>query len=136
MLSTAAFIDCSSVTSSASVRQPASVSSAIDSGCRALAYTVHPERASASAVARPMPDEQPVMSTALDGSGIGAAYAFAAPAREVLSLHDHHLARHPPRRPERPRARVHRPETSASDRLRASGGGRRASLRHARSLDR
>ena len=46
--------------------QPASSSPAIDSSRRAVAYTVQSVRASRTAVARPMPEEQPVMSTAGD----------------------------------------------------------------------
>ncbi len=52
-------------------------------------------------------------------------------SREVRSLHDHNLRRHPPRRARRPRARVHRPVAPSPDRRRASGRGRRAHVRHA-----
>src|SRR5262245_57625222 len=62
---TAACIDASSVTSSASVLQPFSWRSWIDSGLRAVAYTVQPFSARYSAVARPMPVEHPVIRTAL-----------------------------------------------------------------------
>jgi hypothetical protein len=72
-VSSAARIECSSVTSSASVRQPASASSVSVCGRRALAYTVQPPFARRIAVARPMPEEQPVISTALEGSAIRAA---------------------------------------------------------------
>jgi hypothetical protein len=41
-----------------------------------VAYTRQPERTSRSAVARPMPEEQPVISTALEGSGMSGAYAL------------------------------------------------------------
>src|SRR5262245_58923995 len=63
MTPTAARIDASSVTSSASVRQPTRARSVNVSGRRAVAYTVQPAAASRTAVAAPIPDEQPVMST-------------------------------------------------------------------------
>ena len=55
-------IEASSVTSSWSGRQPVRPSTA--SSLRALAYTVKPAAASRSAVARPIPEEQPVTRTA------------------------------------------------------------------------
>jgi len=61
-LTTRSISSCS-VTSSAAVSQPASANGSISSGSRAVAYTVQPSSAKASAVARPIPDEQPVMST-------------------------------------------------------------------------
>src|SRR3954464_8185130 len=60
---TAARMDSSSLTSRASVLQPAASRSAIDSGRRAVAQTFMPRPASRSAVARPMPVEQPVIRT-------------------------------------------------------------------------
>src|SRR5918992_930950 len=64
--STALLIDSSSVTSSGSSLHPHSLSEAIASTSRAVAYTVQPPRAKRSAVAQPMPDEQPVIKTALE----------------------------------------------------------------------
>ena len=46
------------------MRHPRASSALSVSGLRAVAYTVQPEAARRSAVARPMPDEQPVTSTA------------------------------------------------------------------------
>jgi hypothetical protein len=63
---TAARIEASSQTSSASVLHPRKLRSAIDSTLRALAYTFHPRAASRSAVARPIPVEHPVIRTAFD----------------------------------------------------------------------
>ena len=65
---TAALIDASSVTSRGSVLQPAASRSLSVSGRRAVAYTVQPSRTSNKAVACPMPDEQPVIRTALEGT--------------------------------------------------------------------
>src|SRR3712207_8510784 len=59
-------MDPSSVTSSGSSLQPRASSGAIASTLRAVAYTVHPLPARCSAVVQPMPDEQPVIKTALD----------------------------------------------------------------------
>src|SRR4051794_29653511 len=58
-------MDASSVTSSAAVRHPAASSSVSVDGSRAVAQVVCPARTSASAVARPMPEEQPVTSAVL-----------------------------------------------------------------------
>src|SRR4051794_39299829 len=58
-------MDASSVTSSDAVRQPAASSSASVPASRAVAQVVKPARAKASAVARPMPVEQPVTRTVL-----------------------------------------------------------------------
>src|SRR5512133_3557927 len=66
--STAALRDASSTTSSASVLQPSASRAASVSGLRAVAYTDQPALARRDAVAAPMPDEQPVISTARDGS--------------------------------------------------------------------
>src|SRR5208282_4366927 len=63
---TAARIEASSHTSSASVLHPREARSAIDSTLRAVAYTFHPRDASRSAVARPIPVEHPVIRTAFD----------------------------------------------------------------------
>src|SRR5204863_8442366 len=72
---TAVRLDSSSVTSRASVLQPRSARSAIDSGRRAVAYTCHPDAARRSAVARPNPEEQPVTKTAREASAlIGPLY--------------------------------------------------------------
>src|SRR5215218_10842636 len=59
-------MDPSSVTSSGSSLQARASSDAIASTLRAVAYTVHPLSARCSAVVQPMPDEQPVIKTALD----------------------------------------------------------------------
>src|SRR5687768_1391340 len=59
-------MESSSVTSSGSSLHPRASSGATASTSRAVAYTVQPLRASRSAVAHPIPDEQPVMSTALE----------------------------------------------------------------------
>jgi hypothetical protein len=63
---TAARIEASSHTSSASVLHPREARSAIDPALRAVAYTFHPRDASRSAVARPIPVEHPVIRTAFD----------------------------------------------------------------------
>src|SRR5829696_9059080 len=60
---TAADMEDSSVTSSASFLQPLRSRPSSDSSRRAVAYTVCPLLERCSAVARPIPDEQPVMST-------------------------------------------------------------------------
>src|SRR3954454_13147724 len=77
--STAARIVSSPVTSSAIVRQPLASRSAIDSGLRAVAYTVCPPAASRSAVARPIPVEQPVIRTAFETPAIGGGLYPAGP---------------------------------------------------------
>src|SRR5919107_5544474 len=59
-------MDSSSVTSSGSSLHPLCASGEISSTLRAVAHTVQPLRDRRSAVAQPMPDEQPVMSTALE----------------------------------------------------------------------
>src|SRR5271169_2622301 len=70
-VATAARIEASSQTSSASVLHPRDARSAIDSGLRAVAYTFHPRDARCSAVARPIPVEHPVIRTAFEiDSGI------------------------------------------------------------------
>jgi hypothetical protein len=56
-------MDCSSVTSSATVRRPRAATSVSASVRRAVAYTVNPASCRRSAAARPMPDEHPVIST-------------------------------------------------------------------------
>src|SRR5919204_1846192 len=76
--STADRIDSSSVTSSASVSHPRSPSSAIDSALRAVAYTLQPRAARRSAVARPIPDEQPVIRTARETSAMGRTLSCGA----------------------------------------------------------
>ena len=63
---TAATIDASSVTSSASTSQPAAFSSARSFTLRAVATTWCPREARCFAVALPMPDEHPVISTTFD----------------------------------------------------------------------
>src|SRR3712207_9482664 len=59
-------MESSSVTSSGRSLHPKASSGAIAATSRAVAYTVQPPRASRSAVAQPIPDEQPVTSTALE----------------------------------------------------------------------
>src|SRR4051812_40309895 len=73
---TAAVIDDSSVTSSGSGLQPARSSTA--SRLRAVAYTVWPCAARCSAVARPIPVEQPVISTVCEALATAVAYAPVA----------------------------------------------------------
>src|SRR4029079_699879 len=60
---TAARIDASLVTSSESRSAPACTSDSSVSGRRAVAYTVQPAAVIRSAIAAPMPEEQPVMRT-------------------------------------------------------------------------
>src|SRR3954449_11529412 len=88
--SIAAVIEASSVTSSDAVRQPLIPASA--SGRRAVAQVSWPALASASAVARPMPVEQPVTSavlfiarTLLTGSAVGVGSGFSRSRRAVMS---------------------------------------------------
>ena len=81
---TAALIEASSLTSSASVVAPLSASAAIDSGRRAVAYTVWPSPSSRSAVAYPMPDEQPVIRTGPEAMCAASVARAVAPWRPAL----------------------------------------------------
>src|SRR3712207_9437290 len=82
-------MESSSVTSSGSSLHPNASSGAIASTSRAVAYTVQPLRASRSAVAQPMPDEQPVRRTALEvhpGPASDISPSRPSPSARIMQL--------------------------------------------------